>query len=89
MRIYHVNNYLVPSYHVPGHDALTKGQVLDSLKTLFPNISAREVKALVGSGNLSVDKLRHLLLNPNAPLVRDSSQIEQWPVRICHIAVNV
>ena len=57
-----------PTTHA-GHSVLTKSQVLDSMQTFFPNISAREVKALVGAGNLSTDKLRKLLLNPEAPLV--------------------
>ncbi len=42
---------------------LTKGQVLDNLKTLLPNVSAKDVRELVGTGNLSVDKLTHLLLH--------------------------
>ena len=54
-----------------GHSVLTKSQVLDSMQTFFPHITAREVKALVGAGNLSTDKLRKLLLNPEAPLVGD------------------
>lgn len=65
-----INLAWVLVYAHSGHSVLTKGQVLDSLASFFPNISAREVKALVGPGNLSSDKLRALLINPEAPLVR-------------------
>ncbi len=48
---------------------LTKSQVLDSLKTFFPHISARDVKTLVGPGNMSVDKLRNLIFKTETPAV--------------------
>mmetsp|Transcript_17372 Transcript_17372/g.37505 ORF Transcript_17372/g.37505 Transcript_17372/m.37505 type:complete len:174 (+) Transcript_17372:193-714(+) len=46
-----------------GGSIMTKSQVLDSLKLYFPYISAREVRDLVGPGNLSLEKLRNLLFN--------------------------
>lgn len=49
------------TYHLPA-------QVLDSLRAFFPHISAREVKELVGSGNMSVDKLRNLLFKSEVPV---------------------
>lgn len=47
---------------------LTKSQVLDNLRIFFPNISAREVKDLVGTGNLSIDKLTNLLTLSDMPV---------------------
>lgn len=51
-----------------GHSVLTKSQVLDSLKMFFPHITAREVRSLVGSGNLSMDKLKELLFETETPV---------------------
>ncbi|GAX72741.1 hypothetical protein CEUSTIGMA_g197.t1 [Chlamydomonas eustigma] len=50
-----------------GHSVLSKSQVLDGLKTFFPHITARDVRALVGPGNLSVDKLRNLIFKTETP----------------------
>ncbi|KAG1665278.1 hypothetical protein FOA52_015855 [Chlamydomonas sp. UWO 241] len=50
-----------------GHGVLTKSAALDSLRLFFPQLSAREVKALVGTGNLSIDKLRELLFHTQTP----------------------
>lgn len=50
-----------------GHSVLTKSQVLDSLKMFIPDISAREVRNLVGPGNLSVEKLKDLLFKTHTP----------------------
>jgi len=47
---------------------MSKSQVLESLRTFFPYITAREVKDLVGPGNLSLDKLKHLLFHPDVPV---------------------
>ena len=47
---------------------LTKSEVLETLRMFFPNISAREVLDLIGQGNMSVDKLRSLLFNPDMPV---------------------
>eukprot|EP00983_Pelagomonas_calceolata_P078436 1154255-Pelagomonas_calceolata.AAC.5 len=49
---------------------MSKSQVLESLRSFFPYMTAREVKDLVGPGNLSTDKLRNLLFHPDVP-VRD------------------
>lgn len=51
---------------------LTKSQVLDNLRFLFPQMSAKEVRDLVGTGNMSVDKLTHLLLHADVPVSRDT-----------------
>lgn len=45
-----------------GHSVLTKSQVLDNLRLIFPRMSASEVRDLVGTGNLSLNKLNKLLL---------------------------
>uniref|UniRef100_A0A7R9VYC1 EF-hand domain-containing protein n=1 Tax=Chlamydomonas euryale TaxID=1486919 RepID=A0A7R9VYC1_9CHLO len=50
-----------------GDDVLTKSQLLDSLRLFFPHITARDVKQLVGPGNLSLDKLRELLFHTQTP----------------------
>lgn len=47
---------------------MSKSEILESLRTLFPHITAREVKELVGSGNFSVEKLKKLLFNPEVPV---------------------
>lgn len=47
---------------------MTKSQVLDSLRTFFPHLTAREVRELVGPGNLSTEKLKALLFNPDVPV---------------------
>mmetsp|Transcript_24408 Transcript_24408/g.66665 ORF Transcript_24408/g.66665 Transcript_24408/m.66665 type:complete len:230 (+) Transcript_24408:228-917(+) len=46
---------------------MSKSQVLESLRSFFPYMTAREVKDLVGPGNLSTDKLRNLLFHPDVP----------------------
>ena len=51
-----------------GHDAMTKSQAYERLAELFPSqLSAREVKALIGQGNLSIDKLEDLLVRHEPP----------------------
>ncbi|KAJ9526072.1 hypothetical protein QJQ45_009525 [Haematococcus lacustris] len=52
-----------------GHSVLTKSQLLDNLKVIFPanQIGAKEVRDLVGPGNMSVDKLRSLLSRKDLP----------------------
>ncbi|KAF5837438.1 hypothetical protein DUNSADRAFT_4418 [Dunaliella salina] len=46
---------------------MSKSQVLESLRSFFPYMTAREVKDLVGPGNLSTEKLRNLLFHPDVP----------------------
>ena len=65
----HATGHPQPLHHMrAGHSVLTKSQVLDSLKMFFPHITAREVRSLVGSGNLSMDKLKELLFETETPV---------------------
>jgi hypothetical protein len=47
---------------------MTKGQVLESMRTFFPHVTAREIKELVGPGNFTMDKLKNLLFHPDVPV---------------------
>lgn len=52
-----------------GHEAMTKSQAYERLLELFPSnqINARDVKQLIGTGNLSIDKLEDLLVRHEPP----------------------
>eukprot|EP00798_Chlamydomonas_sp_ICE-L_P007887 gene7887-1100_t len=45
----------------PGKTVVTKSQLFDYMKSLFPNTSAKDIRDLVGPGNLSLEKLQNLL----------------------------
>jgi Ca2+-binding EF-hand superfamily protein len=58
-----------------GHDAMTKSQAYERLLELFPNqINARDVKQLVGAGNLSIDKLEDMLVRQEPPKDLDAAK---------------
>lgn len=57
---------------------MSKSQVLESLRTFFPYITAREVKDLVGPGNLSLEKLKHLLFHPDVPVRARAQRACGW-----------
>ncbi|KAJ9526237.1 hypothetical protein QJQ45_009698 [Haematococcus lacustris] len=60
-----------------GHSVLTKSQLLDNLKVIFPanQIGAKEVRDLVGPGNMSIDKLRSLLSRKDLPDMDAAAQV--------------
>jgi len=69
---------------------MTKSQVLESLQGFFPFITAREVKDLVGSGNLTLEKLKHLLFHPEVPVRFVLSSVQRLVyVLACHALSSV
>lgn len=72
-------NFLSPD----GHESMTKSAAYDRLTELFPGqLTAREVKALIGQGNLSLDKIEDLLVRhepPKASHEWESSKLNPEP----------